>query len=86
MTPVGVNHEAKLLSGEKKKKKDWVPPSTDELKTNFDENDKAGIGIIVWNSLGEVMAALSEKVHKPPSIEILELLAAKYVVKFVQEL
>ena len=52
----------------------------------FDESDEVRIGIVVRNSLGEVMAALSEKVHKPPSIEILELLAAKYVVKFVQEL
>ena len=58
----------------------------DEFKTNFDgtmfdESDEVRVGIVVRNSLGEVMSALSEKIHKP--IEILELLAAKHVVKFV---
>ena len=59
----------------------------DEFKTNFngtmfDESDEVRIGInVVRNSLGELMSALSEKIHKP--IEILELLAAKHVVKFV---
>lgn len=59
-----------------------------EFKTNFDgtmfdESDEVRIGIVVRNSIGKVMAALSEKIHKPPSIEILELLAAKHVVKFI---
>ena len=41
------------------------------------QRDEAGIGVIIRNPRGEVMAALSEKIQKPPSIEILELLAAK---------
>ena len=55
----------------------------DEFKTNldgtmFDESDEVRVGIVVRNSLGEVMSALSEV-----RVEILELLAAKQVVKFV---
>lgn len=52
----------------------------------FEENDNAGIGIIVWNSYGEVMAALSQKIPKPPSVEILEIFDAMRAVKFVQEI
>ena len=44
----------------------------------FDESDEVRVGIVVRNSLGEVMSALSEV-----RVEILELLAAKHVVKFV---
>ena len=55
----------------------------DEFKTNFDgtmfdESDEVRVGIVVRTSLGEVMSALSEV-----RVEILELLAAKHVVKFV---
>ena len=55
----------------------------DEFKTNFDgtmfdESDEVRVGIVVRNSLSEVMSALSEV-----RVEILELLAAKHVVKFV---
>lgn len=49
----------------------------------FEENNNAGIGIIVRNSRGEVMAAFSEKIPRPPSAEILEMLAARRAVKFV---
>ena len=51
-------------------------------KVNFDgamfgESDEAGIGVVIRNSNDEVRAALSEKIKKPPTVEILELLAAK---------
>ena len=62
-----------------------------EFKKKFDEamfevNDNAGIGIIFQNSRGEVMVALSEKIPKPSSVEILEMLAMRRAVKFVQEI
>ena len=62
-----------------------------EFKTNFDgamfeENDNAEIGIIVRNSRGKVMAALSEKIPKPSLVEMLEMLATRRAVKFVQEI
>ena len=60
------------------------------MKVNFDgamfnERDEAGIGVIIRNPRGKVMAALSEKIQKPPSVEILELLAAKRAVRFSLE-
>ena len=70
--------------------KRWCPPDSDLVKVNFDgamfnERDEAGIGVIIRNPRGEVMAALSEKIQKPPSAEILELLAAKRAVRFSLE-
>ena len=41
----------------------------------FSERNKAGIGIVIRNSAGEIIAALSEKIHKPSSMAILEMLA-----------
>ena len=51
----------------------------------FNERDEVGIGVIIHNPRGEVMAALSEKIQKPPSTKILELLAAKRAVRFSLE-
>ena len=52
----------------------------------FGESDEAGVGVIVRNSKGEVKAALAEKISKPPSVEALELLAARRAALFSQEL
>ena len=52
----------------------------------FDDLDEAGIRIVVRNGKGEVMAALSRKIAKPSSVELLELLVARRVPQFVQEL
>jgi len=41
--------------------------------------------MVICNSLGEVMTALSEKIQKPPSMETLELLAARRAVRFTLE-
>ena len=52
----------------------------------FRELDKTGIGVVIRGSKGQVLAALSEQLVKPPSVEILELLAARRAVKFTAEL
>ena len=44
----------------------WKPPTIGELKANFDgavfvNTGEAGIGVVIRNEFGEVMAALSEK-------------------------
>lgn len=68
----------------------WHPPTVGLLKTNYDEvmfreSDKAGIGVVIRNSKGKVLAALSEKILKPPTVEILELLAARRAMSFTAE-
>ena len=35
---------------------------------NYDESDDVGIGVVILNSAGKVMAALSEKTQEPPSV------------------
>nr|POF18413.1 hypothetical protein CFP56_49371 [Quercus suber] len=51
----------------------------------FNERDGDGIGVIIHNSRGEVMVALFEKIQKPPTAKILELLVAKRDVRFSLE-
>nr|XP_023870397.1 uncharacterized protein LOC111982997 [Quercus suber] len=65
----------------------WSPPSENRVKINFDgalfgESDSAGIGVVIRNSEGEVMAALSEKIVKPQAAELFEILAARRAVLF----
>ena len=60
-------------------------------KTNFNEamfleSDQAGIGVVVRNQAGQVMATLSERIQKPGSAEILEVLATWRAVQFILEL
>ena len=69
----------------------WKPPNAALLKTNFDgavfdDLGAAKIGVVVRNSLGEVLAALSEIIPLPSSIVALETIAARRAVLFVREL
>ncbi|KAL0017269.1 hypothetical protein SO802_004338 [Lithocarpus litseifolius] len=68
----------------------WRPPPRECFKTNydgamFDESDEAGLGVVIRNSEGQVMVALSEKIKKPPSVVALELLAARRAAALVSE-
>ena len=68
----------------------WSPPATGLEKINFDgawfrESDKAGLDVVIQNGEGQVLAALSEQIVKPPTVEILELLAARSAVTFAAE-
>lgn len=63
----------------------WQPPKPGEYKINFDgamfsEEDEAGLGIVVWDSAGQVLASLAEKIKKPHSVECLEKIAARWAV------
>ena len=69
----------------------WLPPPLLQLKANcdgaiFNGLDCAGLGIVIRNSKGLVIAALSEKVTLPPSMEDLEALAWQTSVTFAIEL
>ena len=69
----------------------WSPPVADQVKINYDgamfgESDMAGIGVVIRNCEGQVMAALSEQIVKPPTVDFLELLAARRAVSFSTQL
>ena len=69
----------------------WKPPASGELKANFDgavfvDIGEVGIGVVIRNEFGEVMATLSEKIALSPLMETLELLVARRAVMFAVEL
>ena len=61
----------------------WQP----QLKANFDgavsrEDKRAGLGVVIQNHQGQVLASLSKNIMLPPSIEDVEALAAVRAVSF----
>ena len=69
----------------------WEPPPMDLFKINFDgaifqEKNEAGLGIIIRNDHGLVMAALTQVIHLPTSVEMVEVLAARRALIFAKEL
>ena len=69
----------------------WKPPTAETFKTYFDgaisENEgEAGIGVVFWNSHGEVMVSLSEKIPILFSVTVQEMLAARRAVLFAKEI
>ena len=68
----------------------WSPPSENLVKINYDkalfgESNGAGIGVVICNSEGEVMAALFEKIVKPQVAESVEILTPRHAVLFSSE-
>lgn len=60
-------------------------------KTNYDgavfrDSEEAGIGVVVRNAKGEVLAALSEKIPYPGSVVLVEVLAVRRAAQFIVEL
>nr|XP_023927486.1 uncharacterized protein LOC112038880 [Quercus suber] len=69
----------------------WRPPTAPCVKVNFDgavfsQDGLAGIGVIIRNEQGLVMAALSQQIPSPTSVEMVEVLAARQAVLFAKEL
>ena len=65
----------------------WQPPPTDLIKINFDgavfkDEDRAGIGMVVRDSQGMVIASLSQNIPLPHSVVNLETLAACRALEF----
>ena len=52
----------------------------------FDNLRAAGIGVVVWNEHGEVVAALAKQIPIPDSVFTLETLAARCAVLFARDL
>ena len=58
----------------------WQPPPPNAVKVNFDgdvfgDSHGVGVGFVIRNDHGEMMALLSEKIVMPSSMEVLEMLA-----------
>ena len=69
----------------------WEPPPLDWVKINFDgaifqAKGEAGLGAIIRNNHGLVMAALAQVIPLPTSVEMVEVLAARRALSFAQEL
>ena len=69
----------------------WKAPSPDFYKVNYDgtmfgESSEVGIGVVVRNENGEVMASLAEQITIPASVQVLEALATRRATIFSMEL
>ena len=69
----------------------WSPPPGVWVKANFDgalfkELDYAGLGVIIRNDLGLVMAASSQVIPLPASVEMVEVLAARNAICLARDL
>ncbi|XP_050246834.1 uncharacterized protein LOC126694538 [Quercus robur] len=69
----------------------WKPPSASCVKVNFNgalfsQDRLAGIDVIIRNDQGLVMAALSQQIPSPASMEMVEVVAARRTLMFAVEL
>ncbi|XP_023897311.1 uncharacterized protein LOC112009202 [Quercus suber] len=69
----------------------WLPLPKDWMKVNFDsatfqEECCAGLGCVIRNDEGLVMATLSQIIPLPTSVEMVEVLAARSAIDFAQDL
>ena len=69
----------------------WQPPPANLIKINFDgavfkDDERAGIGMVVRDSHGLVLASLSQNIPLPHSVVTLETLAACRALEFSLEL
>ncbi len=69
----------------------WKPPEMGWVKINYDgavfnDTGEAGIGVIIRNSQGAVMASLSQKIPFSHSVEAVEATVARATVQLVLDL
>ena len=69
----------------------WSPPTENLYKANFDAAlfehlGFAGVGVVMRDDRGNVLATLSQKIALPQSVEMAEALAAKRAVQLVTEM
>ncbi|KAK9985759.1 hypothetical protein SO802_030710 [Lithocarpus litseifolius] len=69
----------------------WLPPPPSWVKVNFDEatfanSSSAGLGAIIRNDMGLVMAAFTQPIPLPTSVEMVEVLAARGALCFAKDL
>ena len=69
----------------------WKPPLPGMVKVNFDDaifstQSSAGLGMVVRDQAGLVLAALSQKIPMPTLVETVEVIAARRALVFAKEL
>ena len=69
----------------------WIPPPTNSLNINFDgalfkDINKAGLGVVIRNDHGQVLASLSEQIQLPFSPDLVEAIAAARAISLTHEL
>ena len=80
-----------LTTSRSKQPARWTPPPDQWYKLNFNgatfaDKDTAGIGIVVRNNNGLVMASLAQQVPLSPSVIKVETLATRKALEFALEL
>ena len=69
----------------------WTTPGAHSYKLNFDgatfaEDGTTGIGVVIRNEAGLVMASLSQRIPLPTSVIKVKALAARRAMEFALEL
>jgi ribonuclease HI len=69
----------------------WKPPLLGRYKVNYDgamfeESSEAGIGVIIRNNRGEVMASMCHRIHYPHLTEAMEAYAARSATQLAIDL
>ena len=69
----------------------WKPPRSPYCKINFDgalfqDQKMAGIGVVIRNSGGHVIGALSDRIHLPATVDDVEALACRKAISYALEL
>lgn len=74
----------------RKKKTAWKSLDSGSIKINYDgamfeDINVAGIGVVVRNDRGEVLATMTERIPILESVLVLETLATRHAVQFAHE-
>ena len=69
----------------------WRPPDKSWFKVNFDgalfcQEHRAGIGVVVRNEEGALIASLSQQIHLPSIVLEVETMAARRALEFAMEI
>ena len=69
----------------------WIAPEAHGFKVNFDgatfaDDDTVGLGVVIQNDVGLVMASLTQKLPLPSSIIEVEVFAARRALELALEL
>ena len=69
----------------------WLCPQDGWVKTNFDGavfsySNQSGVGVVIWDNNGAVLASCSEKLHQAYKPDEVEALAALKAISLARDL